>query len=105
MIQEMDSTPKTSLRYLSIDKVLILLYALYTFRGAWLAFDHGGYLPWFEAISIMIPRLCVPIAILFCYKKRTTELSNLVLLILPVFYWALSSFHTYGSAGGAMNSP
>lgn len=100
MIQDLDSTPKASLRYLSIDKVLILLYALYTFRGAWLAFDHGGYMPWFEMISVMMPRLCVPIAILFCYKKRTTELSNMVILILPVFYWALSSFHTYGSTGG-----
>lgn len=97
MSKDFSETPKITLRYLSIDKLLLILYALYTFRGAWLAFDHGGYLPWLEFLSITIARLCVPVGIVFVLNHRTTELYNLAFLTLPVFYWLISSFHTYGT--------
>ncbi len=89
-------TQKISLRYLRIDELLLILYALYTFRGALLAFDHGGYLPWLEFLSITIARLCVPVGIIFVLNNRATELHNLAFLALPVYYWLISSFHTYG---------
>ena len=96
MSKDIRGTRKNSLQFWGIDKILIILFALYTFRGAWLAFDHGGYLPWLELLSIMIIFLCVPVGIVFCFDNINTELSNVALLILPLYYWVLSSLHTYG---------
>lgn len=91
----------TSFQWLDIEKILIFLYALYTFRGAMLAFDHGGYVPWFETLSITVATLCVPIGIIVCFNNLTTEPPNLVLIILPIFYWGLSSLNRYGGYGGS----
>lgn len=100
MIQKLENNKKASLRYLSLDKVVVFLYALYTFRGAWLAFDHGGYLPWFELFSLMVAQICVPAGLLFCVKNRYFKSRNLILLIIPLFYWLLQVFHTDGGYSG-----
>ena len=100
MIRELDNAEKRFPRYINLDNFVVLVYTLYTFRGAWLAFDHGGYLPWFEMFSLMVARVCVPIALLYFGKKRFTTSRNLVLLALPVFYWLLQVFHTSGGYSG-----
>lgn len=100
MIYKLDNVVKRFPRYISLDKLVILMYTLYTFRGAWLAFDHGGYLPWFEVFSLLVARACVPIGFLYCVRKLFVLPQNLPLLVLPLFYWLLQVFHTNGGYSG-----
>lgn len=85
---------------LNLSNSVVIVFALYTFRGAWLAFDQGGYLPWFEIISLWMAKLSVVVGAVFLLIKQKIEKRNILMLCLPIGYWIMQVFHTYGGYKG-----
>ena len=56
-------------RRLSINKIneniLVVLFAIYTCRSLYLAFDKESYFPLYAFLSLNLARMCIPIGIIY----------------------------------------
>lgn len=84
----------------TFELLLILLFALYTCRSLYLAFDKEAYSTLYAFWSQAIARLCMPFGILFLLYIRKVECENVLMLLLPLSYWLMQLIHTNGGYTG-----
>lgn len=83
---------------ISIREITAWLYALYTVRAVWLAFNSMEYSPVFYLLNRMIGYLCIPAGLILLAKKNENRVDkkNFTLLVIPFTYWIMCVFNTYG---------
>lgn len=87
-------------RTVSLEKILIVLYAIYACRGAWLAFESNQYLPWFALLMITLTYICVGVAGVYLLRNPRVSRYSIVMCAVPLLYWAMQIFHPAGGYSG-----
>lgn len=83
-------------------ELVIWIFAIYTCRGAWLAFDRMRYLPWFAYFSLASAALSALLGALYVISKRQVEREYLYYFLLPITFYFFHLIHTYGGYTGGV---
>ena len=83
---------------INLKEIVVWLFALYGIRAVWLAFNSMEYSPTFYLLNLLIGYLCIPAGFLILIKdqKCKANTKDVLLLFIPLTYWLLFVFNTYG---------
>lgn len=88
---------------LKITDITIFLYAFYSLKTAWLAFDKIEYSPTYYYVGMLFVVLCLPFALFTLLNARRIRITkNIGLVILALVFWAAQMF--YVAAGAEVDS-
>ena len=91
---------KKLLQYISIENLCIWCYAIFGLDTALLAFANPVYSKIYWLLAKATGVFCIPFGLAMLLKQKKISKKNLILFLIPAFYFLVTLLHTYGGFHG-----